>query len=174
MSETDVRVGFVRYFDMPNDQGPPLAEKMLPVVNPAVSRYDKPKGGLWTSPVESEYAWVDWCRDEQMSWLNESWILVPRPDVRLLRIDSAADLDAAFARYPLEFRRRGYVDQNLDFEAMSLDYDGLWLTAAGHFATRLRMDAPIDAISTYAWDCETVFWFRWCFEEVYAESGANQ
>lgn len=171
MTETDVRVGNVRYFDMPRDEGPPVAEKMLPVTNPELSRYDKPKGGLWTSPVESEYGWVHWCNDEMPHWLNKSWILVPRADVRLLRVDSAADLDAAFARYPIEGERTGHLERNLDFERMSLDFDGFWLTTDGHFATRLRMDAHYDAISTYVWDCETVFWFRWCFEEVHAEAG---
>ena len=164
-------VPWVRYFDMPHDQGAPEEGKMMPVTNPVKSCYDKPKGGLWTSPVESEYAWVDWCKDERTGWLNGSWVLVPSDGVNLLRVDDEADLDAAFARYPLEWDRgHGYIDRNLNFEAMAQDYDGFWLTADGHWATRMRVDKPIDTIATYTWDCETVFWFRWCFESVHAEA----
>ncbi|MCK9429605.1 MAG: hypothetical protein M0R17_06335 [Candidatus Omnitrophica bacterium] len=31
----------------------------------------KPKGGLWTSPINSNWGWKDWCTSENFSECNE-------------------------------------------------------------------------------------------------------
>lgn len=51
----------------------------------------------------------------------------------------------------------------IDFEKMSQEYDGIWLTEQGNAACHLPWHSEHDLNS---WDCECVLWFRWCFERV--------
>lgn len=51
----------------------------------------------------------------------------------------------------------------IDFEKMSQEYDGIWLTEQGNGACHLPWHSEHDLNS---WDCECVLWFRWCFGRV--------
>ena len=51
----------------------------------------------------------------------------------------------------------------IDFEKLSQEYDGIWLTERGNAAVHLPLHSEHDLNS---WDCECVLWFRWCFEQV--------
>jgi hypothetical protein len=51
----------------------------------------------------------------------------------------------------------------IDFEKLSQDYDGIWLTEQGNAAVHLPWISEHDLNS---WDCECILWFRWCFEHV--------
>lgn len=51
----------------------------------------------------------------------------------------------------------------LDFERLSRDYDGIWLTEEGW------LDVRFDIYHEYnldSWSCESILWFKWCFEKV--------
>jgi len=39
--------------------------------NPVLNSYIKPTGGLWTSPIDSEFGWKDWCTAEDFRECNE-------------------------------------------------------------------------------------------------------
>ena len=144
---------------IPNPELVQSIELRSPYVN-------KPSGGFWTSPLGSEYGWEHWCRDNELEWLGDPWHLTVAGTPRVLVIDSAADLDAAFERWPHVSEwgdERRWTDRGLDWTKIAEEYDAVWLTERGHFDSRLR---GIDAPSTYSWDCETVLWFRWCFDRV--------
>lgn len=166
------------------DDRPPTPERMVPVTTwTYIGSFNKCDGGLWTSPERSSFGWEDWCRAEGMdSWLGTRYVLEVAEAPRILRIDSAEDLEAAWARYGRTAdveaaadrlglsetqRRIAYLyrplepQRDLDYTAIAADYDAFWLTAEGHFATRMGL-----GLNTYAWDCDTVLWFRWCFSEV--------
>lgn len=145
------------------DADGPSADRVLPITAGTSVARNKPSGGLWTSPEVTEYGWQDWCRDNEMEWLGRPYRLQVVGSPRLLRVDSRADLLAAFERFPLVNRwHRDYCDYGLDWEKVAAEYDGFWLTAAGHFETRLTFGE----IDTYSWDCETVLWFGWHFGAV--------
>ena len=104
----------------------------------------KPDGGLWASPVNSEYGWKEWCEENEfhLDDLKESFTFWYESD-NILVIDSKKDLSKIKW---LEFYRRFIPD------FLAMDYDAIYLTRKGEAATRLLMDENL-----YGWDCESVF-----------------
>jgi len=122
-------------------------------------------------------------------------LLTPRSDINLYVIDCHSDLKRLFdlylwdQPYLAELNRqfeRMFPEQKenerlkkiflsqvgteierepfmaaIDFEKLSQAYDGIWLTEQGNAATRLSFPYNL-----YSWDCESILWFRWCFERV--------
>jgi hypothetical protein len=120
---------------------------MKPIKN---ENWVKPKGGLWTSPVNSEYGWKDWCHSEQFRDCDKSnaFILQLKETAKVLIIDSLKDLENA----PLVcVSHINYNQHFLDFETIAKNYDAIWLTENGQYSTRYS-----HPISLYGWDCESV------------------
>lgn len=115
-------------------------DKFKPVKNKS---FVKPEGGLWSSPVNSNYGWREWCKSESFGNLSHHFKFHFEGNVFV--IDSCADA----ARMPwLTFY--GSIKYP-DFEKMvSLGYDAIWLTEKGQQET--RFGEP----SLYGWDCESV------------------
>ncbi len=158
---------WVRYYDR-DQSGAPSADRRLPVTNDEATAITvKPSGGFWTSPVDAEYGWEHWCRDNELSWLGQPYRLRVSGTPTLVVVDSVGDLDELSARYPLRRSLGRFEYSAIDFEALARDVDGLWLTTRGHFESRMRSD--LGRVNTYAWDCETVLWFRWTFDRVKEE-----
>jgi hypothetical protein len=120
-----------------------IPEKVLPIENDWV----KPKGGLWTSPVDSKWGWKDWNESEQFVECDErnSFTLCLKPDINIFVIDSLEDLKNS----PLIDWH--FSKKILDFELIAQSYDAIWLTENGLNETHLSFP-----ISLYGWDCETV------------------
>lgn len=59
-----------------------------------VHGFSKPQsGGLWTSPIDSEYSWRKWClREDFHAWQLEKSFRLKVDTSRLLIIDSLEDL----------------------------------------------------------------------------------
>lgn len=160
----------VEFWTREPSTAPPTEDRFRPVVNhvnPSV--HNKPlSGGMWTSPAGAEYGWAQWCNDNEAAWLGDRYVLTVEGEPRILVIDGRGDLVKAQRRWGRERTwgdRRQFVDHDLDFEAIAISYDALWLTTDGHFATRLL---DLREMNTYSWDCETVLWFRWCFSAIEA------
>jgi hypothetical protein len=131
-----------------------------PVRNDAKS-LNKPRGGFWTSTYYPDYgsAWVRYCVAYRYNGPFElHWsVSSVAGSARVAAIDSAEDLAELISRYPrIAGRRRG-----LDFERVSLEYDGLHLTHQGYLKTRSRRHGP----TLIGWDCESTLWFRWVFTD---------
>lgn len=106
----------------------------------------KPLGGLWTSPVDSKWGWVDWNRSEEFVECHKSnsFTLRLKDEAKVLVIDKAEDLlDLPVLRYGMSL--------SLDFEAIAKEWDAIWLTNRGQIKT--HRSYPIDL---FGWDCETV------------------
>jgi hypothetical protein len=104
---------------------------------------NKPKGGLWTSPVDSEYGWKDWSEDNQYGDLSIHFDLAFEGTV--LEIDSVEDMNEL-----------PWIEQEfmhfVSFEPLVfMGYDAIHLTNKGQCDTRLTYPK-----SLYGWDCETV------------------
>lgn len=125
--------------------------------------------GFWTSSwreATQDSAWIEWCRDNDFGHpYDKNWfLLTPKKDVNLYVIDSFRDLQSLLCAYPWEhpkWREYGFRKIVIDFEHLSQDYDGLWLTEKGNEETHLSYPHDLNG-----WDCESVLWFRWCFTDV--------
>lgn len=129
----------------------------------------KPRsGGLWTCPLDPECAsaWWKWCLDENFdhhSLHGSVWGLQVLPSAKIYKIHTHDDLIWLQSQYPLQNR--------VDYSAVARDYDGIWLTNDGQWATRLPEKGP----DLYGWDCECVLFFRNVFYRklLLEESGWN-
>jgi hypothetical protein len=142
----------------------PESSKLKPVKNEG---WVKPRGGLWTSTYQGPKllsGWAQWCSSEEPGWIKPAWLLTPKRSVRIVHVRSLIGLKNLQARYPLPSPIHALHSKQLDFEAIACAYDGVHLTEAGQWATRLTFP-----LSLYGWDCESTLWFRWVFSEVRKE-----
>ena len=108
--------------------------------------WNKPDGGLWTSPVGSEWGWSDWCKAEDFGDLSKHFELDFFGTV--LTIDSVGDLDK------FHWFDGGGLPLHVSFTSLCVKpfvYDAIHLTEKGEQATRLTSPKHL-----YGWDCETV------------------
>jgi hypothetical protein len=124
-----------------------------------------PGTGLWTATVTEatpdgrplRTSWTDWCEAEQFGSYTHLVEVFPAADARVLRIDTLDDLRAVVAAFPAEPRIPGWAVEYPDWEALATSWDGVWLTDAGQWRTRLP---PTDGPNLYGWDCESVLWLQ--------------
>jgi len=125
--------------------------------------WNKPTGGLWTSPLYSSWGWKDWCHAENFRECTEdnSFIITLKENARVLKIDTRQDLYNV--KETIIINAGPYARKMLDFELLAKNYDAIWLTENGQIET--RFPAYYDNISTrdenaafdlYGWDCESV------------------
>jgi hypothetical protein len=110
----------------------------------------KPRGGLWTSPVNSDFGWADWCKSEDFRThaLKDYFDLDFQGE--LLVIDSEADLEK------IPWVDLGELTYFPIFMPLVLcGIDGLHLTWKGQRETRFSRPKNL-----YGWDCETVLVFN--------------
>lgn len=115
-----------------------------PIKNHAL--LSKPDGGLWASPIDSEYGWKDWCVSESFRDCNEddSFIFILATGAKVMILDSVDKL----VLVPHVEQEHSVTWQCLDFEKIvELGYDAiLYLQSEDH---RLYMEL-------YGWDCDSL------------------
>ena len=100
-------------------------------------------------------------------WLEKrkAVIVKVKKDARILTIDSLEDLIKLCDDYPgkvIDFLK---TYRFIDWEKVSKNYDGVYLTEKGQMATRWSQP------SLYGWDCESTLWFRDVFEKARLYNG---
>ena len=108
--------------------------------------WTKPHGGLWSSPVDSEYGWKEWCAENDFGNLSKHSLF--KFEGVTLTIDCAEDLDS------FSWNKINGMDSVLaiDFENLVLcGIDAIHLTVRGERMTRWSGTKNL-----YGWDCETV------------------
>lgn len=152
--------------ESPRTRRPHPAEFKSPFTS-AMTLPCKPGGGLWTSSHllgEDEPYLSDWVRYSTEDGFGpgefRAWRLVPRDDVKLLEVDTFADLASLHNFYgEVHYLTPQYEQYVLNFERMAkAGYDGFHLTYQGQIATRLSQP-----FNLYGWDCESTLWFTWPF-----------
>jgi len=128
--------------------------KFEPITNK--SFINKPKGGLWTSPFAPDKGseWIEWCKNENFGVKDEGSpisILKVKDDGKFLLISTLKDLVEILQIFQEKTFQGNYFDPVLDYESLAQSIDGIYLTTAGQWATRLTHPG------LYGWDCETVF-----------------
>ncbi len=112
---------------------------------------DKPSGGLWASPVDSEYSWIDYAHAVGIRNYTEenSFIFCLSKNSKVLVIDSLKDLDLCpRIECPEELTNIMYW---FDFEKIAQDYDAIALTNRG-----LKLTKHSWPMSFLSWDCESI------------------
>ena len=107
---------------------------------------NKPKGGLWTSPIDASFGWNEWTIAEDFKRSDEYFEVDFKGTV--LRINSIRDMNK------LPWIEHGEM-HFITFQAMCVPdfyYDAIHLTEKGETETRFAFPK-----SLYGWDCETVF-----------------
>lgn len=131
--------------------------KINPIRNHQLSV--KPKGGLWASPVDSEFGWADFCRTEDIYteslaesfsfWLTENakilHIYSEEQLAKLPKIKVTPDLEETIGKVP-------WIA--LDFEALEKQYDGIEL----HLSDEESDDGLFFAL--YGWNCDCILIFH--------------
>jgi len=119
--------------------------------NDIINCHFKPKGGLWTSPIDSKYGWKNWCQDNEFGDLSEYFEL--EISGVICTINSVYDLQ----KLPILRNKEFWPYNYIDFQLMKRNgIDAIHLTEKGERTTRFTMWDDCD-VSLYGWDCETVF-----------------
>lgn len=116
---------------------------------------NKPSGGMWASPVDTERGWYDWCKDKPLfSWkFQTSFRFELSPDARVLELTPdnvwvlPVDTESVFKRFPRGERYSLNMVQAIDFEVLAHDYDVLECSLT---------DYPELYWSLYGWDCDSI------------------
>ena len=106
---------------------------------------NKPRGGLWTSPVNSEYGWKEWSADN--GYGNTKTHIKLWFSGTILLIDSLFDME----KLPWIGSDGSWFISFQALCAMGFSYDAIQLTVKGEQETRYAHPK-----SLYGWDCETV------------------
>lgn len=106
---------------------------------------NKPHGGLWTSPIGSEWGWKDWSEQNDYGDLSEHFVV--KFTGSMITIDSYKDM--------LEMPWVSHSGRDfISFQSYCpgyFEYDAIHLTEKGEEETRLSYPKDL-----YGWDCETV------------------
>jgi hypothetical protein len=111
---------------------------------------NKPTGGIWSSPVESEWDWKTWCLSENYNTKNlKKWTkFILKPETKVLTINSKEDYKNALEKYRSE--------QGLDWVKIAGDYNAFYLTLEGLYSNRNFCNSDPGFC---AWDVETLVVF---------------
>ena len=113
----------------------------------------KPRGGMWSSPADSDNTWEDWCLSNgfRLEKLDKQFRFHLAEGSKILRIKFNEDLDALYSR--------GYKRSDLDQypylhdDMYYLDFEKI--VANGYDAIQVIITAET-YWSLYGWDCDTL------------------
>ena len=116
----------------------------------------KPNAELWTSsskktPNGYTSAWVEWCKDNEPSWIRPEGILFDvAPGARILVINTDKDAVAIAKQYGIEVKDSMELFMKMRWEMLAKDYDAI------HHVPKDRYSNLF--MST--WDVESTAWFN--------------
>ncbi len=113
----------------------------------------KPRGGMWSSPVDSDNTWEDWCQGNgfRLEKLDKQFRFVLAEGSKMLKIKSNKDLDELYSQgySRSEFDQYPYLHDDmyyLDFEKILANgYDAIQVTITDETYWSL-----------YGWDCDSL------------------
>lgn len=112
---------------------------------------NKPFGGLWASPEESDITWKEWCDFEEFRKYDENdcFKFKLKPNAKVLVLECKDDL-ANLPRVEVDLT---YISMNIDidFEKLAEDYDAIMVYIR-------RGKEYFDSLyhELYGWDCDTL------------------
>ena len=97
--------------------------------------------------------WYQFCKEQNFVKADNTVgvIFTLKEEARVYTIDSKEDLDNLVNKYPNDVLEILKERAGLNFIAVSKDYDAIYLTDKGQWATRFSQPNTL-----YGWDCETL------------------
>lgn len=129
--------------------------------------FNKPRGGLWASPMGSILSWKDWCLSEnfRVSELKTFCMFKLKPGSRIYVINTFNDLLEIPFYYDMDILE-GHAKRFIDFERMKKEgYQGIFLTANGERSTMYSPPLVSDGrdkivdVDLFGWDVESLLIF---------------
>ena len=147
--------------------GKPEPSKITPIVQP----YGWPKpilGGLWTSTYDAKNhtsAWNERClkvlddgKQARETWKQDWWLLTPEESYQAYVVNFLYDFQCCLDEYGSEHKGK----RTIDFKALqAAGFAAFHVTARGYAECRKSWKDGLGM-----WECESTFWFRWCFSKV--------
>jgi hypothetical protein len=126
--------------------------EFCPISN--IDRFNKPHGGLWASPVNSDHNWRWWCLNSNYKTycLNEHFSFKLKDDANICDINSRSDL--------IKLKQQGFCHDYQNPFPSPQDYypDFEKLIDAGYDGMAVTMDNNL-YFSLYGWDCDSLLVF---------------
>lgn len=118
--------------------------------------FNKPIGGLWASPLDSDNGWADWCYEKQYNIKNlgKHFIFKLKPNAKIYVIDNLKDLQKYGTLVGEEFFKLIDYQKLLDE-----NYDGIYVTS---HALRILSDYVVgrDIKGLEGWDVDSICVFN--------------
>lgn len=114
---------------------------------------NKPSGGLWASPIDSEFGWGQFCNSEgfRLKTLANHFIFKVAPNANIYVINDINDLKT------ISTRKNYFGILSIDFNyLLKNNFDGIFVTHQA--ASTLRQVADIDGLDS--WDVESICVFN--------------
>lgn len=131
--------------------------------------WNKPQGGIWASPLNSNHSWRRFCLDENFNigTLKKHILFKINSNSKIYIINSYLDL-IKLKKYFIFNVDRIFNEIMIDYEKMMKDgYDGIYLTEDGEHDTRFSpygrygYDCSMNGkLDLYGWDCESIVIFN--------------
>lgn len=117
--------------------------------DPEHGPWNKPRGGLWASPLAAGFSWEDWCQDETFGDSSSQLKVILEIDTRnFIIIRNEADLN----KLPWFHVVPEIKLEAIDFEKLVTDgVNGIYLTEQGQWNTRFSYPRAL-----FGWGCESV------------------
>jgi hypothetical protein len=82
--------------------------------------------GLWASPIDAQYGWLNFCKSEGVPCYMQKWTrFVLKPSARIRKIDSYED----YKRFMTSYKDVTDLESNhFDWEKIAKDYDAVEVT----------------------------------------------
>lgn len=118
---------------------------------------NKPLGGLWGSPTDSDFGWKDFCEREDFGTekLGTYTLWRLKDNANIYVINSVEDFISLLDDYGCleDPRFKNYI---IDYNRMSKNYDGIFLTDKGNWACHSYVQYKDGYSDLNAWDCESI------------------
>lgn len=110
--------------------------------------FTKPRGGLWASPVDSDFGWADWCEFEDYNTksLKKSFTFELTDDANVLLIEDRAD----YMICP-----HVTVDETCWLRWPPIDFEELLRQGVDAVEVRFGKDFVLPQIMRW-WDCDSI------------------
>lgn len=118
------------------------------VVN--IPYFTKPGGGMWASPIDAEYGWKEWNKDQDFRECDSdnAFTFTVKPDASIVTIKSIEDIEC-LPKSDARKRISNYEMVRIDFESMRYDLgvDAIELVLSNDRRLYWAM---------YGWDCDSI------------------
>ena len=143
------------------DHYDPAKFKPIDYTEPRAVLNNKPWGGLWACPENSEYGWKEWCQNEDFytESLEHSFRFKLAPSAKIYVIDNEQDLINISTSLRLAYLvGQGYYI--IDFERLLNEgYDGIYVTDNGVWL-KWYHGPEHNIVGLSSWDVESICVFH--------------